>query len=472
MDQTILNPELLKKSALLSGLPDQQLDLLVKNGECLFLEAGKILITENQFQDALYVILDGDFEILKRVGDTNVVLAIQSCGQILGEMSLIANVPPTATVRALCRSQVLKISREIFERNILGNPTVAQVLLRTVMLRLRNTEAMLGQHQKMDSLATLTAGLAHELNNPAAAARRSAGQLRQTINDWLNSRSGLDALNLEPRLNEAVLNRLRDDIAEHDHLEMVQDPLDRSDRESEVENWLSEHGMQVAWECAPIFVSFGWNPDSLETWCAEFNNHEIPIILHWLATGYIVHNLLDEINQSTERVSEIVAAVKSYTYLDQAPRKVVDIHDGLENTLAILQHKFKPEITLLRDYDRSIPRVEVYASELNQVWTKLIDNALDAISNGGLLRLITRQQEGNVIVEIDDNGPGFPTSVLQHLFEPFVTTKEPGQGAGLGLHIAYNIIQKHHGQIEVDSQPGDTRVVVSLPMTNSQWNPI
>ena len=231
--------------------------------------------------------------------------------------------------------------------------------------------------------------------------------MRQTINEWLNSRSGLDALNLEPRLNEAVLTRLREDIVRHDHLEPVRDPLLRSDRESEVESWLSGHGMQEAWEYAPTFVSFGWHPAALDTWCAEFSAQDIPTILHWLATGYIVHSLLDEINQSTERVSEIVAAVKSYTYLDQAPRKVVDIHDGLENTLAILQHKLKPSITLLRDYDRSIPRMEVYASELNQAWTNIIDNALDAIANGGVLRLITRRQEGNAIVEIDDNGPGF-----------------------------------------------------------------
>jgi signal transduction histidine kinase len=189
----------------------------------------------------------------------------------------------------------------------------------------------------------------------------------------------------------------------------------------------------------------------------------VPVILRWLATGYIIHILLDEILHSSERVSEIVAAVKSYAYLDEAPKKEIDIHEGLESTLVILKHKIKQGITVERNYDRSLPRLEAYASELNQVWTNLMDNAIDAMNGEGVLRLRTYAQDEALVVEIGDEGPGIPAGVLPHIFEPFYTTKEPGKGTGLGLHVSNLIVQKHRGKIEVHSRPGDTRFIVSLP---------
>ena len=464
MDQNFFKPEMLKNSAFLSGLPAPQLDWLIKNGKSISLEAGQILIEENVPQEAFYIITDGEFEIIRKAEEKEVVLAVQGSGQILGEMSAIVDVPPTATVRAFRPSKVLKINREIFNQLLLNNPSAGMSLLRTAMLRLRNTEVMLNQREKLASLGTLAAGLAHELNNPAAAARRSSGQLRHTINDWLNSRLGMDALNLDPRLNDITMTRLRSDIVRHDHHGLGIDPMTRSDRESEVENWLEEHGMDDAWEYAPILVTFDWTPALLEDWCSEFEAAQIPVILRWLATGYIVHSLVDEILHSTERISEIVTAVKSYAYLDEAPKKEIDIHDGLESTLVILKHKLKQGITLQRDYDLNLPRIEAYGSELNQVWTNLIDNAIDATDGAGLLCLRTYQQDDQVVVDIGDNGPGIPPSVEQHIFEPFFTTKGPSKGNGLGLHVSYNIIQKHRGKIVVKSQPGDTHFIVSLPI--------
>jgi signal transduction histidine kinase len=467
MDKNDLKPEVLQQSMFLASLPAEQLAWLVQNGELVTIEDGQELINSNVLQDAFYVVIDGEFEVSRGSDQEKVVLAVQGCGQILGEMSAIAGVLPTATVRALVTSQVLKIKSKTFNQLILNNPATAMDLLRTAMVRLRNTEAMLNQREKLASLGTLAAGLAHELNNPAAAARRSAGQLRQTINAWFNTRIGLDSLNLDPRLNEIVINQLRASVAGHDHTGMNIDPLERSDRESEIEDWLVTRGMDDAWEYAPSFVTFDWRPSSLEAWCAEFDPAQVPVILRWLATGYVIHILLDEILHSSERVSEIVAAVKSYAYLDEAPKKEIDIHEGLENTLVILKHKIKQGITVERSYDRSLPRIEAYGSELNQVWTNLMDNAIDAMNGEGVLRVRTYERDDCLVVEIGDNGPGIPSTVLPHIFEPFYTTKEPGKGTGLGLHVTNLIVQKHRGKIEVKSQPGDTRFIVSLPYKKS-----
>ena len=463
MVQEKITPEVLQQSLFLTSLTAEQLDWLVQNGEWVYLESGDVLITQNVPQDAFYIVMEGEFEIIRSSAQEKVVLAVQGKGQILGEMSAIGEVPPTATVRSTCSSCVLKIKRETFHQLIMGNPVIAVELVRTAMIRLRNTEAMLNQREKLASLGTLAAGLAHELNNPAAAAHRSTEQLRQTFNTWLNSRVGLDSLNLEPRLNEIVINKLREHTASHDHTGLTIDPLERSDRETEIEAWLESHGMEDAWEYAPSFVDFDWRPADLSAWCAEFEPAQIPIILRWLATGYIIHVLLDETLQSSERVSEIVAAVKSYAYLDEAPRKEIDIPEGLESTLVILRHKIKQGITIEREYDRSLSHIETYPSELNQVWTNLMDNAIDAMNGEGILRLKTYGNDDHLVVEIGDNGPGIPAEVLPRLFEPFYTTKEPGKGTGLGLHVSYVIVQKHRGKIEVQSQPGDTRFIVSLP---------
>lgn len=459
-----MDRDVLKKSSFFSGLSDEQLDWLLEGGERQSLDTGQILITEGSQPDAFYVILEGEVEILKRSGNQQAVIAVHGACAILGEMSLIENAPRTATVRAAKPSKVLKISQGTFNQLIHGNPSAALALLQTVMRRLRNTEVMLSQQEKLASLGTLAAGLAHELNNPAAAAGRSASQLRQAVHAWLRARSGLDSLRLDPAVNELVLNRLRQDLARSAQAKLAPEPLERSDREYEIENWLEAHGIEEPWDYAPALVDFGWTAPLISEWCSSFDPVHVPVVIRWLATGYLINNLLDEINHSTERISEVVNAVKEYTYLDQAPLKKIDLHAGLENTLVILKHKLKQGISIQRDYDSSLPQLEAYGGELNQVWTNLIDNAVDSMGGDGELRLRTYRDGDLAVVEIGDNGSGIHPDVLPRLFEPFFTTKEPGQGTGLGLYVSHSIIQKHRGKIEVTSTPGDTRFKVSLPI--------
>lgn len=459
-----MQTDVLKQLPLFAGLADDKLVWLIENAEQVTLQAGDVLIEEGSPPDAFYVVLAGEVEVVKRAGGSTVLLALNGPGEMLGEMSLIQNSVRTATVRALRTSRILKISRDLFETLLCGNPATAMAILRTVMVRLHNTQSMMAQNEKLISLGTLAAGLAHELNNPAAAARRSAGQLHSTISQWLKARGALDALHLDPELNEIVVSRLRDDIARNVQQPLAPDALDRSDREYEIEQWLEGCGLDEAYEHASSLAAFGWDVPALEAWTTPFAPEQRPVVMRWLATGYLVYSLLDEVANSTERISEIVKAVKDYSYLDQAPLKEIDVHEGLESTLTMLKHKLKQGVTVKRDYDPSLPRIEAYASELNQVWTNLIDNAIDAMGGQGELRVKTHAGDGCVVVEIADNGPGIPPDVLPRILEPFFTTKGPGVGTGLGLHVSNNIVLKHRGRIDVDSKPGATTFKVTLPV--------
>jgi signal transduction histidine kinase len=435
----------------------------MKNGEQVHFHSGDELMAEGSLPEAFYVVLEGDFEVSKRSNDQDVVLAIRGVGEMLGEMSLIEDRPRSATVRAVSDSLLLKISRDVFKDLLCGNATTALSILRTVMSRLRNTEVMLGQNEKLAVLGTLSAGLAHELNNPAAAAIRSAGHLRQTIGDWLRARGALDELNLDPSVSEIVVQKLRSDVARLKQNPLSIDSLTRSDLEAEIEELLLEYGLADAWEYTPSLVSYGWSAESLRDWGEQFEKSKMSAIIRWLATAYLVHNLIDEVNESTNRISEIVKAVKSYTYLDQAPIQFIDVSEGIENTLMILKHKLKLGVSVKREYDKSLPKVEAYASELNQVWTNILDNAIDAMKGQGEITLKTSFQNDKVMVEIADNGPGIPPKVLPHIFEPFYSTKD-GKGTGLGLHISNNIVQKHRGKIEVNTNSHGTKFTVTLPI--------
>ena len=455
--------EFLRRLPLLAGLSDADLDWLYQKTEPVSIPAGDILMREGDPAGDLYIIVDGEFEISKRSGLQNIAIAVRAPGEVLGEMALLDHSPRSATVRALRDSRLLKVPQDAFTQLLSSSSTAALAILRTVSQRLRTNEALLRQQEKMAGLGTLAAGLAHELNNPAAAARRGVAQLKETLAEWEKSMLALNACALSGDQMARVQN-LRAALAERAAAPVDLDPLTRGDRESDAQAWLEDRGIDRAWELAPTLVTFGWDASALQTLADAFTDDQLSVIAPWLAAGSSVYALLDEVGRSAERISEIVGAVKSYSFLDQAPVQDVDVHQGLDNTLVILRHKLKQGVHVRRYYGVNLPRIEAYGSELNQVWTNIIDNAIDAMHGQGELTIRTYAEDGQVVVEIADNGPGIPPHIQSRIFEAFFTTKPPGVGTGLGLNIAYNVVQRHSGRITVTSQPGETRFQVRLPI--------
>jgi signal transduction histidine kinase len=323
---------------------------------------------------------------------------------------------------------------------------------------------MLRQSEKLATLGKLSAGMAHELNNPAAAAQRGAGQLRESISQLIEAQFELGALGMSAAQRDALAAYAQ--LAEEGAKQPADlDPLTRSDLESEMECWLEDRGVASAWEVAPILADMGYEAEPLAEMETGFTAEQLPKVVVALSNLYSAHSLLQEIGQGAERIIEIVKALKSYTYLDQAPIQSVDVHEGLDNTLVILRNKLKGGVTVRREYAAHLPRVQAYGSELNQVWTNIMDNAVSAMEGSGELVLRTFQDGPWVVVEIQDSGPGIPQDIAPIIFDPFVTTNPPGEGTGLGLNISHNIIvQKHKGEIAVRSRPGSTCFVVRLPV--------
>lgn len=459
-----MTKEFLRKVPLFSELTEIDLDRLFSLAEPVKLKAGDVLMKEGAPSDSMYVVREGEFEITKRNNNQDVVLSVRGPGEVIGEMALLDHTPRNATVRALTDSSVFMIGPDAFQQVLACSPSALTAVLHSFASRQRSTERLLVQNEKMAALGTLSAGLAHELNNPAAAARRSALQLRETLAEWQHLTDRVEALGLDAHQRDKV-SALRAGMEQHPTPPIVLDALARSDRETEVQDWLDEHDVKEAWNLAPVLVGFGWEVSSLDDLADYFSGEQLSAIAPWLAAGLSTYSLLDEVRMSAERISRLVQDVKGYAYLDQAPVQLVKVQEGLESTLVILQHKLKPGIHIVREYAPNLPLVEAYASELNQVWTNLIDNALDAMGDKGVLTLRTYEENNRVVVEIADNGPGIPADVLPHIFEPFYTTKGPGSGTGLGLHIVFNIVvTKHRGNIEAESQPGATVFRVTLPL--------
>ena len=450
----------LRKSPLFEGLSDEELQQLVDMAEPVSLRAGEILIKQGDLGDTAYVVISGEFEIQKQTGQSVIKIDMRTPGDVVGEMALLSRAPRNATVIAKTDTETLCIPKEAFEKLLASSTTASLAVLHWVMARLTQNESLLHQQEKLAALGTMSAGLAHELNNPAAAAQRSAAELNKTLLKLQVLTHQIDATAFRENQTD-WLNEFMQEASRRFAAPVKLEALERIELVDQLQAWLEANKLESPWSLAPAMVTFGWKVEELEklrgSACFDLS-------IQWLGIGCLTLGLLSEVRQATERISQIVAAVKSYTYLDQAPLLEVDVHEGLENTLVILQHKLKQGVTIKREYSANLPHIEAYASELNQVWTNILDNAIDAMNGKGEIGLRTYAEGDHVVVEISDNGPGIPQEILSRIFDPFFTTKPPGKGTGLGLHISHDIVaNRHRGLLLVDSQPGATTFKVILP---------
>jgi signal transduction histidine kinase len=464
-----LSTEDLRQLFLFEKLSGEQLLWLAERGWVAELPAGSTVVAEGAPAEVFVVLLSGTIAMSRRVGQDDVeTIRTDQVGVYAGAMQAYLSSQDQQkygnTVRVVSDARFFVLPSEDFSWAMRAWFPMAIHLLEGLFLGMRNSQQIIGQRQQLLALGALAAGLTHELNNPAAAAVRATSALRERVAGMRRKLAMLAHDELDPRLLGLLV-----DVQEEAVQAVPQAPkltaLKESEREDEIGDWLDERGVSGGWELAPIFVGAGTTTQFLDKVADGAPADMLEGALRWLAYTLETELLLDEITDSVTRISSLVAAAKQYSNMDRAPHERIDIHTGLESTLVMLGGKLK-EIEVVTDYDRSLPPIPAYAGELNQVWTNLIDNAVQAMDGHGKLTVRTSMDGDRIRVEIGDTGPGIPAALRQRIFEPFFTTKPIGQGTGLGLDISYRIVVvRHGGDLTVESQPGDTRFIVRLPLT-------
>ncbi|MGD0725128.1 MAG: cyclic nucleotide-binding domain-containing protein [Spirochaetia bacterium] len=456
--------EFLRGIHLFAGLSAADLEKICNMLKEVRLAAGAELFSEGSAGDSAYLIRQGEIEITRLSDGRQVPLAVRRQGEMVGEMAILEQAPRMASARALTDCVLLAIGREQMDQLISSSPSAARVLLATVTARLRETQALLQQSEKMAQLGVMTAGLAHELNNPSAAALRSAEHLKHAAENLVGASVEISRLGIAADRVDDLERRIAAVRAGASQQNSVM-AVDLGDRQDLLEEWLAQRGITDAGADVPDLAGMGYGTADLEELQRLYPSPQFRHVIRLICAAWVTETLLKEIGAGARQVSEIVKALKNYVYLDQGPVQEVDIHEGLENTLIILRHKLQPGITVRREFAPDLPRVPAHGSELNQVWTNLIDNAADALEGKGEIILRTRRKDGRVIVEVEDNGKaGIPQEAKARIFTLFFTTKPLGKGTGQGLNISYAIVRRHGGTIEFDSRPGRTVFAVKLPV--------
>ncbi|MDQ3735264.1 MAG: ATP-binding protein [Actinomycetota bacterium] len=452
----------LRSLSLFDGLTDEQLGELVEASTEVAIEPGVVLWQQGESADNWWVLIEGAIELSRHIGrEDTVVGRMDVPGRWAGGFrAWDSQGVYLATGRGVAAGRVLRVPAEALRERTSAWFPFGGHLIQGLYGTARSVEATARQRESLVTLGTLAAGLAHELNNPAAAATRAVDSLQDACATLLSSLGRLAEDKISPDQFRA-LDELRREIEPE---AVALDPVDLADYEDDLSSWLSDHGVERDWIIAPALAAAGVDVAWCERVAAVLGETSLEPGLEWVASSFSVATLLSEVKESTRRVSELVAAMKSHSQMDRASVQQIDITEGLESSLVMLGHKLREGVTVVRDYGSDVPQIEAYAGELNQVWTNLIDNAVDAMEGSGTLRVGTRADGDAVVVEIADTGPGMAPLVVARAFEAFYTTKEVGKGTGLGLDIAKRIVeQRHGGTISIDSRPGETVLRVRLP---------
>jgi signal transduction histidine kinase len=453
--------ELLKVPAF-AELPEDQIEWFLSQAEELNVKSGDIIIQQGAPADAMFVLLEGQMHARGELGGQSIVFTFVP-GEVGGRLPFSRMRQFTFSGRAAVQSRVLRFPADRFPELVQKMPELASRLVGLMSDRIREATRIEQQQDRLASLGKLSAGLAHELNNPASAAKRATSQLRDTLKRIKESSQQLGARELSPA-QKADIDKLEAFLTQQSGNAPLSG-LALSSLEDEIDALLRRHGHTDLWQLSSDLARRGVDPHALEQLVSSMDSATARAALVRIAASLEVASLLDQIESSTSRISDLVRAIKEYTYMDQAPVQNVEVVKSLENTLTILNHKLKHGVTVERDYGTVPLLVNSFGSDLNQVWTNIIDNAIDAMKGKGTLRLRTHSEDKSVVVEIVDNGSGIPTEIQSRIFEPFFTTKKVGEGTGLGLDTVQRIIKKHKGSIQVESEPGETCFQIWLPLS-------
>jgi signal transduction histidine kinase len=447
-----------------ADLPADQISWFIEHSQELSVKAEEMYVHQGDPADAMFLVLEGQLDVRGEIAGALVTFVLTR-GDVTGMLPFSRMKQFLVTGRAITNSRLLRFPVSLFPDLIQKMPEFTSRLVALMSDRIRETTRIEQQRDRLAALGKLSAGLAHELNNPASAAKRAASQLRATLMQIKEASQLLGSRNLTPA-QKSEIEQLENSLTQND--DPPPDMLTVSTLEEQLDSLLRSHGQNDLWQLAANLARKNAKPESLESLFAALDPDTARSALIRISSLLEITGLLNEIEGSTSRISDLVRAIKEYTYMDQGPVQNVDVVKSLETTLTILNHKLKRGVEVDRDYQPIPLLVDSFGSELNQVWTNIIDNAIDAMHGKGKLRVRTFRDDNCVVVEIGDNGPGIPPEVEPHIFEPFFTTKGVGEGTGLGLDTVQRIVRKHRGNIQVDSKPGDTRFQIFLPLAAGQ----